>query len=202
MYEGEILAAPQDSLEFDHDPDHELCTCEFRPYKDPHNPNAWALQRAMALRFEQFLDKAYTCAKWSGGIDLKLGTWKFGDPVLRSQQESLRRKMEKYAVNDVLSVLYIFQQKQQHLKKKTKSSTADPELVRQSKEQHTTLAKLFITRSKVLFYSLLAAALLWMIPINLPGGMRNKLCIFLITVGIAAACEMYEIHKKMAEWKN
>ncbi|CAF0952644.1 unnamed protein product [Didymodactylos carnosus] len=35
-----VLAAPQDSLEFDYDPDHELCTCEFRPYKDPHNPNA------------------------------------------------------------------------------------------------------------------------------------------------------------------
>ncbi|CAF1098558.1 unnamed protein product [Didymodactylos carnosus] len=115
------LAVSQDSLEFDHDPDHELCTCEFRPYKDPYNPNAWSLQRAIALGFEQFLDKAYTCAKWSGGIDLNLGTWKFRDPVLRSQQELLRRNMEKYAANDVVSVLYIFQRiESQHKKKTTK----------------------------------------------------------------------------------
>ncbi|CAF4588912.1 unnamed protein product [Didymodactylos carnosus] len=130
-----VLAAPQDSLEFDHDPDHELCTCEFRPYKDPHNPNAWSI----ALGFEKFLDKTFTCAKWSGGIDLNLRTWKFGDPVLRSQQGSLRRKMKKYAVNDVLSVLYIFEQKQQYLKKKsTKSGTTNPELTQQAEQQQTT----------------------------------------------------------------
>ncbi|CAF1336387.1 unnamed protein product, partial [Didymodactylos carnosus] len=31
------LVAPQDNVEFDHDPDYELCTCEFRPDKDPTN---------------------------------------------------------------------------------------------------------------------------------------------------------------------
>ncbi|CAF1568629.1 unnamed protein product, partial [Didymodactylos carnosus] len=79
---------------------------------------------------------AYTCAKWSSGIDLNLGTWKFGDPVLSSQQASLRRKMDITSYRSLRRIG--FQQKEQHLKKKrTKSSTTDPELTQQTKEQQS-----------------------------------------------------------------
>lgn len=53
--------------------DHPSCTCPHRPYK---NPNAkWSLEIAIAMTFNQFLDKRLSLGPWRLGLDLALSTY-------------------------------------------------------------------------------------------------------------------------------
>ncbi|CAF1503030.1 unnamed protein product, partial [Didymodactylos carnosus] len=37
--------------------------------------NDWSLQRAVAAKFELFVDKSLTISKWNCGLDKRLNTW-------------------------------------------------------------------------------------------------------------------------------
>ncbi|CAF4048227.1 unnamed protein product [Adineta steineri] len=92
--------------DIDDDP---YCTCAHRPYKDPSN--TWSLQKAVAMIFQQFLDKSLTRNNWGQGLDNRLyhkiqfdGINYNVTSILTREQEQIRLQLVKYAVHDCLAV--------------------------------------------------------------------------------------------------
>lgn len=85
------------------------CTCSHRPYKNFNDQ--WRLQLAISILYKQFLDKSITRNDWGQGLDLRLyQNRKFGvlnynvKSCLTAQQEQIRLKLVKYAVDDCLAL--------------------------------------------------------------------------------------------------
>ncbi|CAF0849562.1 unnamed protein product [Didymodactylos carnosus] len=110
---------PRDDIDEGANGDHIDCTCNFRPYKDPRQTTSWSLQKAFALGFGLYLNKKYTCSNWGGGIDVQLNTWTFHDKETRHQQKYIRRALEQYAINDVITIWFIMVQQALYALRKT-----------------------------------------------------------------------------------
>ncbi|CAF1363535.1 unnamed protein product, partial [Didymodactylos carnosus] len=73
--------------------------------------NDWSLQRAIATKFELFVDKALTISRWNCSLDKRLDTWL--NPQLHGQyleensetQLSLRRNSANYGLIDCHAVI-------------------------------------------------------------------------------------------------
>lgn len=81
------------------DDDNLLCTCTYRPVKNPNNP--WSLQRAIQYTFNEFLDKSRRKSNWGRLLSIK--DVRQYAMIYDKEIKAAHEQIILYAVNDCLA---------------------------------------------------------------------------------------------------